>query len=211
MRAHRALASCIPVLAAAVPASADFIFPSGGGTYTYNTSTQSADLNGALGGSAVYVNENGTGSTALYYSVPGDTSGTVTYVFDASPGQTFSTFSITQETDLYDYGTITGSYSTNASSSGQFLNEENSTGFAGIFHEYTTNGATVSGATQVTVTYTITDTGGTRGYEQLFREQTTSDTSTPFSVTATSTPEPGSLGLLGMSILGLMRRYRRHA
>ena len=209
----------IQILAASTANAAPFTFAAGGGTYTYNASS-GADSNAALGQGASYYNEaTQGGGTAQYYTTAVGNPGTVTYTFDAAAGEKFTGLaSVTQRFDLYDKGSISGSYSTDNGLSGPIESSTNTAGFPGTGlpgptpgsnHSYDTNSINVAGASEITITYSLTN-DVTPNYIQLFRSDSSSDTAHPFVVTATSAvPEPASLGVLSLGGLAFLARRRR--
>jgi hypothetical protein len=210
-------------------------FNTGGGTYTYNTDSggttaTTGDPNAVLS-NASFFNEAipQPGNQGTYF-VPSanDQVGTVSYTFDAAPGEVFATASTSARFNVYYYpvdsGTITGyiaeSITTSADSTPAYV--DSLIGNGGGDSSYDTNSLTadVAGSDSFTLTFALFGSSAAEQpnfYIQLFREDPPQDYGSdqyPFVVSTTSipapTPEPASIGLLGLGALAtLTRRPRR--
>jgi hypothetical protein len=207
-------------LGAAMAGASPYVFSSGGGTYSYNTSPDLPASNAVTdANSTFYVDGPGGAGTDYYYApttlgIPG----TVTFTFDAAPGEVFATGdSLGRFTTFISEGAyISEAVTTNLDPVAQtIVTETNSNG--GNTDSYNQHSLTpyITGASTFSLSFTLYNDGNVNSlpnYTQLFREDY-GTTTYPFVVDASSvlapTPEPASLGLLGVSGLALLRRRRR--
>jgi hypothetical protein len=206
----------LELILASLASATPITFDAGGGSYTYNISTigttgTTGDPNAVVTNAEVfneYVEQ--PGNKGIYY-VPDTlgTAATVSYTFDAAPGETFSTGSADAEFTIY-YGTANGeanSYvseavTTNLNSTATTVAQENGGGPNGVYEQNSLT-SYIAGANTFTLTFTLYADPGLYAnfYDELFREDSLADNQ-PFLVTTTSAPvpEPASAGLLGLTL-----------
>jgi hypothetical protein len=80
-------------LGAAMAGASPYVFSSGGGTYSYNTSPDLPASNAVTDANSTFYVDGPGGAGTDYYYAPTTlgTPGTVTFTFDAAPGEVFAT------------------------------------------------------------------------------------------------------------------------
>jgi hypothetical protein len=207
-----------------------YVFAPGGGTYSYLTYDPVTYLgnpaaNASPDPNTTFFTDGGPppDHDVAYYYAPTKigTPGTVTFYYQAAPGETFGTGTSQGHFKIYytSNGSISESISTNRDPTPVPIPDASVTNSGGVTNDFTSYSLTpyIAGADSFSLIFTLSQNDGTSyppNYTQLFRGDPTDgqtyDTS-PFNVITTSavaTPEPASLGLLSLGALTLLRRRR---